>query len=122
MATNVYESRQMIEFDPKKPSLYFGYYLSGSSDSMHVYPFSERGLKTKFEREVSLVLVNPLMGLGDRWRVPAFLAFSRWGHGESDQTWGFELLSEEMQDLEPDEEKRDLLLEKLDNIVEDAEL
>lgn len=119
MATNVYESRQLIEFDPKKPCICYGYYLSGTSDEMHVYPFSERGLKTKFEREVGQVLADI-----DRsgQRIPAFLAFSRWGNGESDQAWGFQLLSDELEWLEPNEEKRDALAEKLDQLVEDAEL
>lgn len=112
MATNVYNSKQVIDFNPDDPSVCFGYYISGTSYSMSTHPFGDEARRQDFEKQVDKLLA----GRQGIWHIPAFLAFSRWGESETDTTWGDELLLDELRDLSKGEE--DTLYERLIDLAD----
>ena len=76
MAINAYDYRESVYFNPEKPSVYYGYYVSTSSTSEQIAPFSIAENQKEFEAQI-----RNLSGCYD-WRLSALAALYYYGNDD----------------------------------------
>lgn len=90
MSLSVCPSRQEIRYSSGGSCTYYGWYLSGSGDSMSVHPFISSAERDRFVERVGAAMPGY-----ERWAVEeaaAMLAFGCNGDHESDRECGYDEL------------------------------
>jgi hypothetical protein len=110
MSTTVYDSQQEVFYEAARPVVYYGWYVSTSTNQLAVYPFASASERARFIQAVKSLMPDRADLYPED--IAAFVAVERWGDSLEDQEQARDLLAGRLEEEE---------IEKLDDFEWDLE-
>lgn len=108
MATNCYHYEERWSFDPKNPSIYFGWGITTSSSQLRIAHFSAPGLRDQMAKEAEEILkkhVTPeQLANIDSELLSALFLIMRGSDNDGDEQFASSLASDELREVTPKED------------------